>query len=289
MPETILITGASNGFGNDIAKTLAAAGHQVFATMRDINDRHRDAAAALQARGIETLELDVTSTASVDTAFKALFERTGGKLDVLINNAGIASAGLSETFTPEQVREMFEVNVFGIQRVLRAALPQMRANRSGLVINVGSILGRLTIPFLGLYGASKHAVEAMTESYRYELSQFGVDVVLVQPGPFPTKLYTAMQSPSDPRRGEQYGAIAALPGGIAAGIDGIFKGADAPDLHEVAVAIAKLIDTPAGQRPNRVVVGGAFGADLANAALQPLQGQIVSGFGLDHLATLKLA
>ena len=289
MSQTVLITGASNGFGNDVAKTLAAAEHRVFATMRDINGRHRDAAAELQAKGIETLELDVASTASVDTAFKVLFDKTGGKLDVLINNAGIASAGLSETFTPDQVREMFEVNVFGVQHVLRAALPQMRANRSGLVINVGSILGRVTIPFLGLYGASKHAIEAMTESYRYELSQLGVDFVLVQPGPFPTKLYAAMQLPSDAGRADQYGEIATLPGAISAGIDGIFKGADAPDPHDVATAITKLINTPAGRRPDRVVVGGAFGADLANAALQPLQGQMVSDFGLDHLATLKVA
>jgi hypothetical protein len=250
VPQTVLITGASNGFGNDVAKTLATGERRVFATMRDIDGRHHHAATELQAKGIETLELDVTSTASVDAAFKALFDRTDGKLDVLINNAGIASAGLSETFTPEQVRAMFEVNVFGVQRVLRAALPQMRRNRSGLVINVGSILGRVTIP---------------------------------------TKLYTAMQSPSDPGRADQYGAIATLPGAVAAGIKGIFEGADAPDPHDVATTIAKLIDMPAGQRPDRVVVGRAFGADVANAALQPLQGQMVSGLGLDHLATLKLA
>jgi NAD(P)-dependent dehydrogenase (short-subunit alcohol dehydrogenase family) len=255
--------------------------------MRGRDDRNRDAAAALQAQGIETIELDVTSTPSVDAALKTLAQTTGGTLDVLINNAGIASVGLSETFAPEQVRDMFEVNVFGIQRVLRAALPLMRKNRSGLVINVGSILGRVTVPFLGLYGASKHAVEAMTESYRYELSQLGIDIIVVQPGPFPTGLYTAMQTPSDPSRGDAYGEVAALPGAIATGLEDIFKGNNAPDPHEVATAIASLIATPAGHRPNRVLVGLPFGAGTANAVVEPLQMQLLAGFGLERLATLK--
>jgi NAD(P)-dependent dehydrogenase (short-subunit alcohol dehydrogenase family) len=288
MPKIILITGTSNGFGNDVAKTLAAAGHHVFATMRDIGGRHHGTAKELQSKGIETLELDVTDNMSVDAAFKRLFEKTGGKLDVLVNNAGIASGGLSETFSPEQVRDMFEVNVFGVQRVIRAALPEMRKNRAGLIINVGSILGRLTIPFYGLYGASKHALEAMTESYRYELSQLGIDVVLVQPGPFPTNLWSAVQKPSDPGRADKYGEVAALPGKVVEFLQGVFAGAGAPDPHETAKTIAKLIDTPAGERPNRVVVGLAFGADEANAVIQPLQGQVVSGVGLDRLLTLKV-
>lgn len=289
MSQTVLITGTSNGFGNDIAKTLAAAGHRVFATMRDMNGRHREASKDLQSKGIETLELDVTSDASVDAAVKALFEKTGGKLDVLVNNAGIAAGGVSESFTPEQVREMFDVNVFGVQRLMRAVLPQMQKNRTGLIINIGSILGRVTVPFFGLYGASKHAVEAMTDSYRYELSQLGIDIVLIQPGPFPTKLYEAMQTPADPGRAEQYGDVAAVPGAISAALGTMFSGADAPDPHDVAKAIVTLLDTPAGQRPARVVVGVAFGADAANTAHQPLQGQLVSGFGLSHLETLKTA
>jgi len=202
MSDTILITGTSNGFGKDLANTLAAGGHRVFATMRDMDGRNREVAKELQAKGIETLELDVTNNASVDAAVKTLFAKTDGRLDVLVNNAGIASGGLAESFTPEQVREMFEVNVFGVQRMIRAVVPQMQANKSGLIVNVGSILGRLTLPFYGLYGASKHALEALTEGYRYELSQLGIDVVLVQPGPFPTNLWAAVQKPSDPGRAD---------------------------------------------------------------------------------------
>ena len=289
MSKVILITGASTGFGNDMAKTLAAAGHRVFATMRDKDGRHRAAADALQASGIATLDLDVTSTSSVEQAFTRLFAETDGRLDVLINNAGIASGGISETFTPEQLRDMFEVNVFGVHRVIRAALPVMRAAGSGLIINMGSILGRLTLPFYGLYGASKHAVEAMTDGYRYELSQLGIDVVLVQPGPYPTDLWTSIQQPADPVRAETYGDVAALPGKFVEFLGGVFSSPESPNPHDIATAITELVDTPPGRRPERVVVGLAFGADAANAALHPIQGQVIAGIGMDQLARLRAA
>lgn len=286
--KTILITGTSNGFGNDAAKTLAAAGHQVFATMRDINGRHRETAEELRALGIETLELDVTDNASVEGAFKTLFEKTGGKLDVLINNAGLMAQGISETFSPEQLRDMFEVNVFGIQRVTRAALPNMRKKQSGLIINIGSILGRVTIPFMGLYGATKHAVEAMTDSYRYELSQLGVDVVLVQPSAYPTKLYHAVQKPADGGRAAEYGDVADVPGKFVEFIGGLFSGDDAPNPHDVAEALLKLVEAPAGTRPDRVVVGASFGATEANTAIQPIQAGLITGIGMDGLSKLKV-
>jgi NAD(P)-dependent dehydrogenase (short-subunit alcohol dehydrogenase family) len=288
MKKIVLITGSSNGFGNDAAKTLAKAGHLVFATMRNVNGSSRTAAEDLRSKGINVLELDVTSDSSVNTAFPELYRRTGNKLDVVINNAGLFAAGLSETYTPDQVREVFDVNVFGIQRVTRAALPTMRKNKSGLIINVGSILGRVTIPFLGLYGASKHAVEALTESYRYELSQLGIDVVLVQPSAYPTRLYAAVQQPADAGRSQEYGEIAALPGAFNEYVQGIFTGANPPDPHDVSEALVKLLATPDGKRPNRVVVGAPFGADAANAAIQPIQDGLICNIGFDGLMTLRV-
>lgn len=287
MSKTILVTGTSNGFGADIVTTLAAAGHRVFATMREMNGRHRAAAEALRAKGIHTLELDVTDNGSVDAAFAELLEATGGTLDVLINNAGLAAGGISETFTPEQLRDMFEVNVFGVQRVLRAALPAMHAQKSGLVINIGSIVGRVTIPFFGLYGATKHAIEALTDTYRYELSQLGIDVVLIQPGPYPTALYTSIQQPSDGARAAAYGDVAPLAERVGAIVQDVFASADAPDPHDIAAEIVSLIDTPAGQRPARVVKGLGFGADGANAAIAPFQDQLISGLGFEALKHLK--
>jgi NAD(P)-dependent dehydrogenase (short-subunit alcohol dehydrogenase family) len=288
MGKTILITGTSNGFGKDAVKTLADVGHQVFATMRDLGGRNRAAAEEFRTKGIEVLELDVTDNASVDAAFRALYSKTDGKLDVLVNNAGLFAQGISETYTPEQVREMFDVNVFGIQRLTRAALPAMRKRKSGLIVNIGSSLGRVTIPFIGLYGASKFAVEALTESYRYELSQLGVDVVLIQPSAYPTGLYSATQLPADAGRAQEYGEIAALPGAFAQFLSGVFSGAGAPDSHDVAKALVELIATRAGQRPDRVLVGAGYGADAVNAAVQPIQAQMIAGIGFEALSELKV-
>ncbi|MCB1956031.1 MAG: SDR family oxidoreductase [Rhodocyclaceae bacterium] len=287
MSRIILITGASSGFGRDTAETLAAAGHTVFASMREMRGRNREAAGALRDQNIETLDLDVTVDASVDDAVATLLAKTGGRLDVVINNAGLASAGVSESFTPAQVRALFEVNVFGIQRVLRATLPTLRRQGEGLVINVGSILGRVTFPFFGLYGASKYALEGLTDSYRYELSQLGVDVVLLQPSAYPTRLYASVQQPADGPRANAYGEIGAIPGRMFESFMGLFQSADAPRPHDVAEAISTLIATPGGRRPERVVVGKPFGSDAANAALAPIQRQVVEGLGLGGLATLK--
>ncbi len=288
MQKTILITGTSNGFGKDAALTLAAAGHRVFATMRDATGRNREAAAELRAKGIDVVELDVKQDSSVDAAFATVLAKTGGKLDVLVNNAGLMIQGISETITPEQTRDMFDVNVFGIQRTVRAALPAMRKAQAGLVVNIGSILGRVTIPFVGLYGASKHAVEAMTESYRYELSQLGIDVVLVQPSAYPTNLYSAHQNPADAGREPEYGEVAAVPKAFVAFLQGVFGGVDAPDPHDVAASLVELVDTPAGRRPDRVVVGNPFGASEVNAVVKPIQAQLIEGIGMSGLSRLKV-
>ena len=287
MSKIILVTGTSSGFGKDTAETLALAGHRVFATMRGVTGHHSDQAKELQSKGIEVLEMDVTNDASVDAMFKSLFQTTGGKLDVIVNNAGLMVQGISEAITTEQTRAMFDVNVLGIQRVMRAALPQLRKNQSGLVINIGSILGRVTIPFLGLYGATKFAVEAVTESYRYELSQLGIDVVLVQPSAYPTNLYAHLNA-GDGEREKEYGEVAEAPKAFVAYVQGLFSGADAPNPHDVAEAIAKLAETPAGQRPERIVIGNPFGADAVNAAVEPIQSGMISGIGMDGLKKLRV-
>src|SRR5215469_5770557 len=158
MSKTILITGASTGFGRDTAETLAKAGHTVYASMRDPKSRNKTHADVLSKQGVKV-----------------------GKIDVLVNKARIGSAGVTEAFTADQATFLFNTNVIGILRTSRAVLPSMREKHDGLIINLGSVLGRVTFPFLGIYGASKFAVEALTDSLRYEVSQLGVDVTLVQP------------------------------------------------------------------------------------------------------------
>jgi NAD(P)-dependent dehydrogenase (short-subunit alcohol dehydrogenase family) len=283
--KTILITGASSGFGRDTAETLARAGHNVFASMRDVNGKHRDQANELRKQGIAVVELDVSNDTSVDAAVREVLARAG-RIDVLVNNAGIASAGVTEAFTAEQAKVIFNTNVVGLLRTSRAVLPAMRAQGDGLIINIGSILGRVTFPFFGIYGASKFAVEALTESLRYEVSQLGIEVVLVQPSAYPTNMYAAIQHPADAARASGYGAINEIPGKMFETFKGIFASANAPNPHDVAGAIAKLIATPKGARAARLIVGQPFGADAVNDAVAPIQHRVLEDLGLGALTIL---
>ena len=205
MSKTILITGSSSGFGRDTAETLHHAGHTVYASMRGVQGKNREAAEVLRKLGIKTVELDVSDDTSVEAGVKAVLAEAG-KIDVLVNNAGIASTGVTEAFTTEQAKAIFDTNVIGLLRVTRAVLPSMRQQHDGLIINIGSILGRVTFPFVGIYGASKFAVEALTDSLRYEVSQLGVEVVAVQPSGYPTNFFTNIQTPAGIEVTESYGA-----------------------------------------------------------------------------------
>jgi NAD(P)-dependent dehydrogenase (short-subunit alcohol dehydrogenase family) len=285
MPKTILITGTSTGFGRDTAETLARAGHRVFASMRDPQAKNRAHAQALRKQGIEVVELDVSSDASVEQAVKDVLTRARG-IDVLINNAGVASAGVTEAFTPDQAKVVFNTNVVGLLRTIRAVLPAMRRQGQGLIINIGSIVGRVTFPFFGIYGASKFAVEALTDSLRYEVSQLGIDVVLIQPSAYPTRIYDNVQQPADAERIVAYGAVGEIPGAMFKHFMTTFQAPDAPNPHDVAEAIARLVAQPKGSRPARTVVGAAFGADTVNAQTAPVQAHVVEALGLGHLAKI---
>lgn len=288
MQKTILVTGASSGFGRLICETLAGSGHTVVASMRDATGRNSGHAETLRSRGMVVVDLDVTATQSVDAAVAEILSAKG-QIDVLVNNAGVASAGVSEAFSDQQVADLFDVNVVGLHRVTRAVLPSMRKQGAGLVVNIGSILGRVTFPFFGLYGASKFAVEALSDSYRYEVSQLGIDVCLVQPSAFPTQMYASAGQPADGQRVEEYGEIGKIPAAMFNQFMTLLSGADAPNPQDVADAVSNLVKTPSGARAARVVVGNSFGADAVNAATEPVQAETVKALGLDHLAATKFA
>src|SRR6516165_3743444 len=283
MSKTILITGASTGFGRDTAETLARAGHHVFASMRDPEGKNRPHSDALRKQGIKVIELDVSNDESVERAVGDVLNRAG-RINVLVNNAGIASAGVTEAFTPHQAKVVFNTNVVGVFRVARAVLPAMRKQKDGLIINVGSILGRVTFPFFGIYGASKFALEALTDSLRYEVSQLGIEVALVQPSAYPTPMYSNVQQPADRERVAAYGAVGEIPGAMFKHFMSTFEAANAPNPHDVAEAIARLVDQPKGNRPSRTVVGTAFGSDTVNQQTAPVQAHVVEAVGLGHLA-----
>jgi len=284
MSKTILITGASSGFGRDTAETLHHAGHTVYASMRGVQGKNREAAEALRKLGIKTVELDVSDDASVEAGVKTVLTEAG-KIDVLVNNAGIMSAGVTEAFTTDQAKAMFDTNVIGLLRVTRAVLPAMRRQHDGLIINVGSILGRVTFPFVGIYGASKFAVEALTDSLRYEVSQLGVEVVEVQPTGYPS-FFTKVQTPAGTEVAKSYGEVGRIPDAMVKTLMASVDGKDAPNPHDVAEAIAKLVDQAKGTRAVRTVVGAPFGSDKANDDVAPVQAKVVDALGLSHLEKL---
>jgi NADP-dependent 3-hydroxy acid dehydrogenase YdfG len=285
MSKTILITGTSSGFGRDTAETLFRAGHTVYASMRGAEGKNREAAEALRKLGIKTVELDVSDDASVEAGVENVLAEAG-KIDVLVNNAGIGSAGVTEAFTAEQAKVIFDTNVVGLLRVTRAVLPSMREKRDGLIINIGSILGRVTFPFLGIYGASKFAVEALTDSLRYEVSQLGVEVVEVQPSAYPTNFLPGIQTPADTEVTKSYGEVGAIPDAIAKTLMSSFEGKDAPNPHDVAAVIVKLVGQAKGSRAVRTVVGAPFGSDKANEDVAPVQAQVVEALGLSRLESV---
>jgi NADP-dependent 3-hydroxy acid dehydrogenase YdfG len=282
MSKTILITGASSGFGRDTAETLFRAGHNVYASMRGVQGKNREAAEALRKLGIKTVELDVSDDASVEAGVKAVLANAG-EIDVLVNNAGIGSAGVTEAFTAEQAKVIFDTNVIGLLRVTHAVLPSMRQRRDGLIINIGSVLGRVTFPFVGIYGASKFAVEALTDSLRYEVSQLGVEVVEVQPSIYPTNFLTSMQTPAGTEVTESYGEVGHIPDAMVKTLMSTFEGKDAPNPHDIGEAVAKLVGQPKGSRATRTVVGATFGSDKANEDVAPAQVKVVEALGLSQL------
>src|SRR6266704_1692902 len=282
MSKTILITGTSSGFGRDTAETLRRAGHTVYASMRGAEGKNHQAAEALRKLGIKTVELDVSDDTSVEAGVKTVLAEAG-KIDVLVNNAGIASAGVTEAFTTEQAKAIFDTNVIGLLRVTRAVLPSMRQQHDGLIINIGSILGRVTFPFVGIYGASKFAVEALTDSLRYEVSQLGVEVVEVQPSGYPTNFFANLQTPAGTEVTKSYGEVGQIPDAMFKNFISMFEGKEAPNPHDVAEAVARLVGQSKGSRATRTVVGAAYGSDKANDDIAPVQAKVVEALGLSHL------
>ncbi len=188
-PKTILITGTSSGFGLLAAARLASQKHKVIATMRDpeksgplVNEVHR------RKGEVDILQLDVTNQGSIKRAFNYIGSQYG-YLDVLVNNAGYGIGGFFEDLTEEELRAQFETNFFGVQNVTREAIPLMRHRKGAKIINISSVAGFSTSPCFGAYNASKWALEAFSESLRYELKLFGIDVVLIEPGTYRTNIF----------------------------------------------------------------------------------------------------
>jgi NAD(P)-dependent dehydrogenase (short-subunit alcohol dehydrogenase family) len=277
--QTIVITGASSGFGRDTANRFAEAGWRVFATMRGVNAQHDTDAQELRSRGIHVVELEVTDQASVDRAAAEILAT--GPVDVLVNNAGAAFFGVVEGFTPELARSQFDVNVFAPLRVNRAFLPSMRERRSGLIVFVSSVVGRVVLPFGGVYAASKWALEALAETSSYELSRFNVDVAIVEPGAFGTNISNSRVGADDVDRLAGYADIMPLAQNIFATLQ---QAAVERDSRDVAEAIFKLASAPQGQRPLRTLVPNEESLESLNSHAESVQRGTLAEMNLEVLA-----
>ena len=284
----VVITGASSGFGRLAATFLARHGWSVFATMRELAGRNAGAAEALrtlareESLDLHAAEMDVTEDRSVEDCILEVVERAG-RVDVLVNNAGFGYAGLMESFSPEQARRIFDTNVLGALRTIRAVLPHMHRRREGLLIQISSGAGRLVLPSMGLYCASKFALEAVSEAYRYELASAGIDCVVVEPGAYPTEIFGKIDAGADPAREEAYGDARQISGKVRGALT-----ASTADPMDIPRALLQIIETPAGSRALRYrVAPGASGVDSINALCAQVQEQFLSAFGLAELTKFR--
>lgn len=281
--KVVLVTGTTSGFGRLIAKTLARQGHDVYASMRHSTGKNLPAAhefvsfAEREALKLSVIDLDVTDDRSVTQAVEHIV-KTAGRLDVVVNNAGVGSEGPLEAHTDEQIYQLFNTNVFGVLRVNRAALPTMRMQGEGLLIQVGSVLGRAAMPFFGLYSATKFALEGLTEAFSYELRLLssGVESIVIEPGAYPTEFGQKTISASDQTRTLPYVPLLAHMGSMQA----LTMGGNA-NPQEVADKVAHLIAMPAGSRPLRTVIAvpgqgeGAVAVNQASAqVVQAISGRL---------------
>ncbi|WP_433724634.1 SDR family NAD(P)-dependent oxidoreductase [Actinoplanes sp. CA-051413] len=287
--QTVLITGASSGFGALAARALARAGHIAYAGIRDPNGRNApavaDAAEYAARHGVDlrTVELDVTADESVQAA-----ARTIGRLDVVVHNAGHMVTGPAEAFTPEQLAALYDVNVLGAQRVNRAVLPQLRAQGRGLLVWVGSTSTRGgTPPYLGPYFAAKAAMDALAVSYAGELARFGIETSIVVPGAFTsgTNHFAHAGSPADTA------TVAAYEEKYAGLMDHVGEALAAltpptADVSQVADAITTIVGTPHGKRPFRVHIDPSDdGSEVVSAVADRIRSEFLRRIGLADLLT----
>ena len=238
-PPVVLITGCSSGFGLLIAARLSSKGYQVIATMRNLTKENALISEVNRRQAkVDILQMDVTDKGSIARAVSQMAGRYG-HIDVLVNNAGYGVGGFFEDLTDEEIRQQMETNFFGVQNVTRAVIPLMRPRKKGKIINVSSVAGFSTSPAFGAYNASKWALEAFSESLRYELKFFGIDVLLVEPGTYKTKVFyenaryaKGFDNPQSP----YYSLSQHLRKKVMAYVEDSHK-----DTEEVAVLVEKLI------------------------------------------------
>ncbi len=292
MKQVIIITGASSGFGRLSANALAKAGHTVYASMRGTTGRNAAQVADVEKfardNGVDlrAIELDVGSQESVDAAIAKIVAEQG-RVDVVIHNAGHMAFGPAEAFMPEQLAELYDINVLSTQRVNRAALPQLRKQGKGLLVWVSSSSSAGGAPpYLAPYFAAKAAMDAMAVVYARELTRWGIETSIIVPGAFTggTNHFAHSGSPVDMARVAEYEAGPYE--GFGAQIRNAFAAIVPPeaDASSVADAIVRVVDAPFGKRPFRVHIDPTEdGADVAFAVIDRVRNEMLHRVGFSDL------
>ena len=287
--KNVLITGIAGGFGKPTALALLARGYAIAGSVRSRSGKNAATVAELEAAGAKIVEMDVTDTASTTSGVGDAVSQLGG-LDILFNNAGIGAYGIQELMSPEDMARVFDVNVMGVQRVMRAALPHLRAQGRGTVLYTSSLIGRIATPFYGTYSASKWALEAIVECFRTELSGFGIESCIIEPEAMPTAFFDGMVTPNDPTREAEYGDFAAVPAMSNAALAEMLKATPQQRPEQIAEAVAALLDMPFGEKPFRTVVDFVgVGPEIAryNDVLHDVTRTVLTNFGIEQMLDLN--
>lgn len=288
MGQKVLVTGSNGGFGKLIIELLLKEGHEVAASMRGVAGKNKEAAEEIKSLGAHVVEIDVTSDDSVNAGVADAIAKLGG-LDVVVNNAGVGVIGMQEQFTVADWQKVFDVNVFGVQRVNRAAIPHLRSQGSGLIIYISSLLGRMSLPFYGPYNATKWALEAMAENYRVELSGFGIENAIVEPGGFETSFFGNLIQPSDASQNNAYADLSNIQQQMGQAFGEALAGNDEQDPQKVADAVLDVISKPVGEKPFRTTVdhmGMGAAIEPYNGQLEQVTQAIYGNFQLDGLLSV---
>lgn len=282
----VLITGTSSGFGYSGVQALAARGHTVLAAMRGVDGKNREKAEAMRTwakqggHTVHVLEMDVTDDASVKAGVSRAIE-LGGGIDVVINNAGIAAFGIYETFSAAQFAKLLDTNLVGAYRVTQAVLPLMREAKSGHLVFLSSTVGRIALPFMGPYQATKFGVEGMAESLAFELKPLGIGVTVIQPGAYGTQVFQNAVQPADANRIDQYGPVKDGFFGFMKAFQDMIAAGQIGDPKEIGEAYVRVVEMPHGERPLRLPMDAQLGQALGaiNQTCAQIQDSTYAAFG----------
>ncbi len=286
--KKVIITGSSSGFGLLAAQHFADNDYTVYATMRK-SQKNESIKKDLEdySSNIKVVSMDVSTDSSVSEAISSILAEAG-TIDVLINNAGIMHMGVAEAFSVEQANQLMNVNYYGAIRTIQAVLPNMRKEGKGLIINTTSAYGRVFAPFAATYGASKAAVEAYTQSLKYELAPTGVEAIIVEPGPFATNLGGSFSPEARTEILSENSELQSIFNGMLEGFAVLMQSDDMPKPNLVAEAYLKLAEMPQGSRPTRTTVGIPLGADKVNELTQPIQDGSLQAYKMESLLETRI-